>query len=93
VDGAINYSNPVYVADTESKLLWPDHQHPDIVLSIGTGYEQQHGDSHEDDEPEYPKYVGFVYKLLNHTLKHVLVQSRRMSLRGETGPFTESHPP
>jgi hypothetical protein len=22
----------------------------------------------------------------------VLVQSRRMSLRGETGPFTESHP-
>jgi len=28
--------------------------------------------------------------LLNMT--PVLVQSRRMSLRGETGPFTESHP-
>jgi len=24
--------------------------------------------------------------------QNVLVQSRRMSLRGETGPFTESHP-
>jgi hypothetical protein len=26
------------------------------------------------------------------SLSTVLVQSRRMSLRGETGPFTESHP-
>jgi len=25
-------------------------------------------------------------------LRFVLVQSRRVSLRGETGPFTESHP-
>ena len=25
-------------------------------------------------------------------ISNVLVQSRRMSLRGETGPFTESHP-
>jgi len=29
---------------------------------------------------------------LDH-IDNVLVQSRRMSLRGETGPFTESHPP
>jgi hypothetical protein len=28
----------------------------------------------------------------DRSVLYVLVQSRRMSLRGETGPFTESHP-
>jgi len=32
-------------------------------------------------------------RLIKYAMKgYVLVQSRRMSLRGETGPFTESHP-
>jgi len=32
------------------------------------------------------------YKFYTPREYDVLVQSRRMSLRGETGPFTESHP-
>jgi hypothetical protein len=35
--------------------------------------------------------LGFEFGLY-HDMIYVLVQSRRMSLRGETGPFTESHP-
>jgi hypothetical protein len=37
VDGATNYNNPVKIAETERRLLWPDHPLPDIVLSLGTG--------------------------------------------------------
>lgn len=37
-DGALFFNNPVKVADRERKFLWPDvaHNHPDIILSIGT---------------------------------------------------------
>ena len=33
-----------------------------------------------------------LFILYSLNLEYVLVQSRRMSLRGETGPFTESYP-
>jgi hypothetical protein len=36
-DGALTFNNPVQIAYNESKLLWSDHLHPDILLSIGTG--------------------------------------------------------
>lgn len=40
IDGAVYHNNPILVADTERKLLWPaeGHNHPDFVLSIGTTY-------------------------------------------------------
>ena len=40
MDGAIYHNNPVHVADTERKLLWPSlsNEHPDLVVSIGTSY-------------------------------------------------------
>ena len=39
-DGGIYHNNPINVADKERKLIWPDWKdaHPDIVLSVGTGY-------------------------------------------------------
>ncbi|KAK3658833.1 hypothetical protein LTR56_001704 [Elasticomyces elasticus] len=39
-DGALWHNNPVFVANHERKLLWPDtaNAHPDIILSIGTGF-------------------------------------------------------
>jgi predicted acylesterase/phospholipase RssA len=39
-DGAIYYNNPVDIAMLEQRLIWPESQdrHPDILLSIGTGY-------------------------------------------------------
>ncbi|KAF2461117.1 hypothetical protein BDY21DRAFT_297819 [Lineolata rhizophorae] len=40
IDGAAYYNNPIRVADHERKLIWPElaNQHPDIVLSLGTGH-------------------------------------------------------
>jgi hypothetical protein len=32
------HNNPVRLADSERKILWPDHSFPDIFLSLGTGY-------------------------------------------------------
>lgn len=40
LDGALFHNNPVYIANHERKLIWPDVEscHPDILLSIGTGH-------------------------------------------------------
>lgn len=40
LDGGINHNNPVTIADSERKLLWPDvaSSFPDIFLSIGSGH-------------------------------------------------------
>lgn len=40
-DGGLKFNNPVVVADCERKLLWPHlaHKHPDLLLSIGTGFD------------------------------------------------------
>jgi Patatin-like phospholipase len=39
LDGALFHNNPVKVANSERKILWPDvaEKHPDIFLSVGTG--------------------------------------------------------
>ncbi|KAI1124855.1 hypothetical protein F5Y10DRAFT_284739 [Nemania abortiva] len=37
IDGAVLHNNPVRIADSERKILWPDNQVPDLFLSIGTG--------------------------------------------------------
>ena len=37
IDGAVSHNNPVNIADSERKILWPDSQVPDLFLSIGTG--------------------------------------------------------
>ncbi|KAF3925706.1 hypothetical protein AA313_de0203694 [Arthrobotrys entomopaga] len=40
LDGGIYHQNPIYIANSERKLIWPEVEHlaPDIVLSIGSGY-------------------------------------------------------
>jgi hypothetical protein len=39
VDGGLYHNNPVKIADAESKAIWPNNRanHPDILLSLGTG--------------------------------------------------------
>lgn len=43
IDGALFYNNPVAIADKESRLIWGStlSSHPDIVLSLGTGFNSQ----------------------------------------------------
>lgn len=40
-DGAVTCNNPVFVADKERKVLWPEQaaEDPDIFLSVGTGFD------------------------------------------------------
>jgi hypothetical protein len=42
LDGGLYHNNPIKVADAESKAIWPKskQRHPDIILSIGTGFEK-----------------------------------------------------
>lgn len=49
VDGGIRYNNPVEIALRESKYLWPhfEKNDPDILLSIGTGFDPDEGQAPE----------------------------------------------
>ncbi|KAK6502557.1 hypothetical protein TWF506_003137 [Arthrobotrys conoides] len=40
VDGGVYNNNPINIADSERKLIWPEVEQlpPDIVLSLGSGY-------------------------------------------------------
>lgn len=40
LDGGLWHNNPIKIASAESKAIWPDNEqpHPDVLLSIGTGY-------------------------------------------------------
>lgn len=40
IDGGIWHNNPVVIADSERKIMWPDVAHlpPDMLLSIGSGF-------------------------------------------------------
>ncbi|XP_014554875.1 hypothetical protein COCVIDRAFT_39346 [Bipolaris victoriae FI3] len=42
IDGAVKHNNPVRIANSETKFLWPDveERYPDILLSVGTGYHE-----------------------------------------------------
>ncbi len=37
IDGAVLHNNPVRIAESERKMLWPNSHVPDVVLSLGTG--------------------------------------------------------
>ncbi|KAL6411018.1 hypothetical protein AUP68_07453 [Ilyonectria robusta] len=40
LDGGLWHNNPIRIADSEVKVIWPGdkHAHPDMILSIGTGF-------------------------------------------------------
>lgn len=54
LDGGLYYNNPVKVANSERRMLWPDvaHAPPDIIiLSVGTGKTGREVEEGLDDEP------------------------------------------
>jgi hypothetical protein len=86
VDGAINYNNPVKIAETERRLLWPDHPLPDIVLSLGTGIEKEGANVTTEERmagPTCMEYGAGLGKLIKHFAKQVL-DSERMWEEFET---------
>ena len=61
LDGALYHNNPVRLVRSEAQLLWPDvaDEHPDILLSIGTGQ-----DRHQTKSQEHP--YGYKPSQRNH---------------------------
>lgn len=41
MDGAIYHNNPIRVAEAERKLIWPEVDYPDVVVSLGTSFSTQ----------------------------------------------------
>jgi predicted acylesterase/phospholipase RssA len=59
-DGAIYYNNPIKVADTERKLIWPNmcNEYPDVLVSIGTAYNpRSHRQPMDNKSPTSPSGV------------------------------------
>ncbi|KAL4757187.1 uncharacterized protein BDW70DRAFT_171583 [Aspergillus foveolatus] len=73
-DGAIYHNNPIDVAYREQKLIWPDmaDSHPDIVLSIGTGYNpnSQTRDTHLS-RPGSRGMISYVMGLAKIAMDHI----------------------
>lgn len=55
LDGALWYNNPVSIANNEKRFLFPDvaPNHPDILLSIGTGMHAQQVQTALQHDPLY----------------------------------------
>lgn len=65
-DGGLKLNNPVSAANCERKNLWPDlaDQHPDILLSIGTGYNDVPKPKTTDKGPKSKNgIIGFARRL------------------------------
>lgn len=66
-DGGIRANNPVKIARRESALLWPSAERPELILSIGTGYESR-GAIVPPEPTRGIWYNGFIPRLLRSQL-------------------------
>lgn len=67
-DGGIYHNNPINIADSEWKLIWPAQREelPDIVVSLGTGYCKKPKESSSKPMPSSKGIVAhgwFLYKV------------------------------
>ena len=61
-DGGLAHNNPASLAEWECRQIWPQHQKPDIVVSLGTGISERPG---SQDESQLHSFLlnGFVPRL------------------------------
>lgn len=70
-DGGIKHNNPVFVANREREILWPKlaQQDPDLLLSIGTGFDSNAKASHDNPGPKSKAGVeGYLRRMLRIAL-------------------------
>ncbi|KAI0003957.1 hypothetical protein F4779DRAFT_621638 [Xylariaceae sp. FL0662B] len=76
IDGAVLHNNPVRIADSERKMLWPDHHAPDLLLSIGTGSSPTLSRSESEHMAAAPKGIFShgrqLYSIMRSNLKQTL---------------------
>src|SRR5215469_1670393 len=83
-DGAIYHNNPVFIADSERKLIWPElaDTPPDILISIGTGHNPKMMEvPAEPKATEAPPKRGFISHL--KTFKRIAHDHVKVSLDSE----------
>jgi hypothetical protein len=83
-DGAIYHNNPVFVADSERKLIWPElaDTPPDILISLGTGHNpKMMNEPVKLKAPEIPPKRGFISHL--KTFKRIAQDHVKVSLDSE----------
>ena len=62
------FNNPVEIANTERKMIWPESalDNPDIVLSIGTGYDASKNENQSrSTQARRPARYGVISNLKN----------------------------
>ncbi|CAM1501617.1 Fc.00g036010.m01.CDS01 [Cosmosporella sp. VM-42] len=76
LDGGLWHNNPIRIADSEAKAIWPDtkHTHPDMILSIGTGY-------HETELNESNGTQAYLERVINESIPEAPGGSKRKSKR------------
>lgn len=64
-DGALRCNNPASLADKERKVLWPElsKQDPDIMLSLGTGFDPDPPQVADDSPRPETGITSFLHKM------------------------------
>ncbi|KAL6917194.1 hypothetical protein FSST1_008689 [Fusarium sambucinum] len=89
LDGGLWHNNPIRIANSEAAAIWPEnrHTHPDILLSIGTGY-------HESEIHANNGTQVYLEQIMNEAVPGAQSLKEKSFLRGiaETGmnQFTSS---
>jgi hypothetical protein len=67
LDGGFYYNNPVCIAAQERKLIWPGMASypPDILISIGTGYDSTRADSDAQISKIMTRRISFFTTAMN----------------------------
>ncbi|OCT52722.1 putative Patatin-like serine hydrolase [Cladophialophora carrionii] len=82
-DGGVNHhNNPINIALWESRYIWPSVVRPDVVLSLGTGYEET-GQSPVVMTPKVKFPWSFSFSV-RETPLHRLIQSFKGSMDGQS---------
>ena len=70
-DGGLYHNNPIFIANTERKLIWPDVQYPDIILSLGTGYNPAARKTIIEAQPPRPGMFSHMKNLVRMAIDHI----------------------
>ncbi|KAL9031078.1 MAG: hypothetical protein Q9196_000868 [Gyalolechia fulgens] len=97
-DGAVHHNNPVNVANSERKYIWPDvdNLYPDLLLSIGTGKSSNHLEAEktrqkkQEQEARWLRWVPKALQILFAKMHDVLDAEKTWQKFIETVPAEDA---
>ncbi|KAK0798267.1 hypothetical protein LTR75_009566 [Friedmanniomyces endolithicus] len=72
LDGGLHHNNPVLVADSERKLIWPEiaNDEPDLVVSVGTAFRGKN-DAQDDQRRATSSPAYSTLDVIQRQLQHI----------------------